>query len=366
MIPNGIVSGALLCLPAVLLALGLLIVSNRCVRRLRQRRRERRAEPVRGLLLQLLCAEEDEQDELLRQLAEVDQRTWTALEPSLTALLGKVSGAARTALVRLYEERGVAVEAVADLESRSAARRGRAAQVLGQLSHRAAEPSLYRLLADRDPEVRLAAVRALGRCGGPATAPHLLDALSGSRTVPPGAVTGALVSLGPQAQRNVAAGLDHPEPLARAVAIEVLGATGVVSRTSDIARALCADPSDEVRIRAARALGRLGMPDGLEPLLQAVGPGQPLALRIVGTGALGNLGAVSATDRLAELLGDANRHVASTAARALLRLGPTGQTALQTAAAGARGEQAAAQARAALAEAAVAGSQHDVRVEVPL
>lgn len=365
MIPNGIVRGALLGLPAVFLALSLLIIGNRWIRRHGQRRRERAAEPVRGLLLELLCAEEDEQAELLNRLAAVDRRTWTALEPSLTALLEKVAGAARRALIRLYELRGAAVDAVAGLESRSAVRRGRAAQVLGQLAHRPAEPPLCRLLTDRDMEVRLSAARALGRCGGPVAVASLLDSLDGPRPVPPGAVTRALVSLGPEVQRSVAEGLEHPYPLARAVAIEVLGATGVVSRTAEIVRALREDPHPEVRIKAARALGRLGMPDGLEPLLAAVVPGQPLALRIVGAGALGSLGAVAATDRLAELLGDLDRHVAATAARALLRLGPAGQAALR-AAADRHDGPAGAQARAVLAEAAVGGVRHDVRVEVAM
>jgi HEAT repeat protein len=258
------------------------------------------------------------------------------------------------------------VDAIADLSSRSAARRGRAAQVLGQLRHRPAGLSLCRLLADHDPEVRLAAARALGRCGGPEAVPYLLESLHGSRTVPPGVVTGALVSLGPEAQRGLAAGLEHPEPLARAVTIEVLGATGVVSHTSEIARALREDPQIEVRIKAARALGRLGMPEGLEPLLAAVRPGGSVALRLVGTGALGSLGAVAATGPLVELLGDPDPHVAANAARALLQLGPEALAALRAAADDRSGGPAAAQARAALAESAVGGSRHDVRAEVAL
>jgi HEAT repeat protein len=364
--PNGLLSGALLGLLAVVSTLSLLILGNRLVRRYRQRGRERIAAPVRGLLLQVLCAEGDEQTELLHRLAEIDRRTWAALEPTLTALLGKVAGGARTALVRLYELRGAAVDAVCDLSSRSAVRRGRAAQVLGQLGHRPAAPSLCPLLADRDPEVRLAAARALGRCGGPESVPYLLEALRGPRAVPPAVVTRALVSLGPEAQRSVAAGLEHPEPLARAVTIEVLGATGVVSHTSGIACALGEDPQIEVRIKAARALGRLGMPDGLEPLLAAVRPGQPVALRMVGAGALGTLGAVAATGPLAELLGDPDPHVAATAARALLQLGPEGQAALRAVAEDHPRRQAVAQARAVLAESAVGAARHDVRAEVAL
>jgi hypothetical protein len=66
------------------------------------------------------------------------------------------------------------------------------------------------------------------------------------------------------------------------------------------------------------------------------------------------------------VLGDADPHVAGTAARALLRLGPAGEAALREAAAGRSHARAAAQARAALAEAAVGGTRHDVLVEVAL
>ncbi|MCH5670786.1 HEAT repeat domain-containing protein [Streptomyces gilvus] len=364
MIPPGVVRAALLGLSAVFVALSLLIVCIRGVRVYRQRRRERIAAPVRGLLLQLLCADEDDQSELLHQLTQIDKRTWRALEPSLTALLGKVAGGARTTLISLYELRGAAGDAVAALGSHRAARRGRAAQVLGQLAHRPAVAPLCRLLADRDPEVRLAAARALGRIGDSAAVPHLLECLQGPRPVPPGVVMSALVSLGPESQPRVSAGL-RMEPLARAVAIEVLGATGAVSRTSEIARALREDPEIEVQIKAARALGRLGMPEALQPLLAALDPDRPVSLRTVSAGALGNLGAVVAESRLVELLDDPNTHVAATAARALLRLGPVGQGALRTAADHAGG-RAAAQARAALAELAVGGARHGVRVEVAL
>ncbi|MGW0615279.1 HEAT repeat domain-containing protein [Streptomyces sp. NPDC002788] len=88
------------------------------------------------------------------------------------------------------------------------------------------------------------------------------------------------------------------------MAIGVLGAMSAVSRTSGIARALREDLSVDVRIKATRALGRLGMPEGLQPLLVAVATGGPVALRVAGAGALGSQGAVAATEGLAGLLGD--------------------------------------------------------------
>lgn len=366
MIPLDFVTGALLCLLAVALALVLLTASIRCARLFRQRRRERVAAPVRGLLLELLCAEEDAQSKLLDRLARIDRRTWAALEPTVTAMLGKVSGGARAALVLLSERRGSPEDCIAELHSRSAARRGRAAHVLGQLRHRPAAPSLCRLLDDRDPEVRLATARALGRTGDPMAVPYLLRSLHGPRTVPYRVVAAALASLGPDAQFRIAARLQDPAPPVRAVAIEVLGVTGAIASTTEIVRALREGPETEVRVRAARALGRLGMPDGLDPLLAAIRTGQPGALRIAAAGALGSLGACAATGPLTKLLADADPHVAGTAARALLRLGPAGEVALREAADGRPGTPAAAQARAALGEAAVAGVRHDLLLEVTL
>ncbi|MFC4467998.1 HEAT repeat domain-containing protein [Streptomyces xiangluensis] len=366
MISTGIVNWALMCLLAVVLMLSLLTAAFRGARTYRRRRRERIAAPVRGLLLELLCAAEDEQNEFLDRLARIEKRTWAALEPTVAGMLGKVSGRARTALVGLYELRGAADDAVADLGSRSAARRGRAAHVLGQLAHRPAAPALCRLLDDRDREVRLAAARTLGRTGDPVAVPHLLRSVCGPRTVPPNLVTAALTSLGIEAWPSLAAGLRDPEPLVRAVAIEALGVTGAISRAPEVARALREDTDIEVRIRAARALGRLGMPDGLPPLLASIRRGRPVALRIVAAGALGNLGAVAATGPLTELLDDPNPHVAGTAARALLRLGPAGESALREAADGRPEAPATAQARAALAESAVGSSRQDILGEVAL
>ncbi|MET9389346.1 HEAT repeat domain-containing protein [Streptomyces sp. NPDC006624] len=364
MIPAGLVTGALLGLLAVALLLSLSITAVRGVRTLRRLRRERLAAPVRGTLLELLCAQQDEQPALLDRLAGIDARTWAALEPTVAALLDKVSGTARTMLVLLYERRGSATDAIADLRSRSAARRGRAAQVLGRLRHRPAAPALSRLLDDRDPEVRRAGARALGRTGGPEAVPDLLGCLHGPRPVPPDVVSAALASLGPDAWPRLASGLVDPVPLVRAVAIEVLGATGGIAHAADIVLALREDPDTGVRIRAARALGRLGMPDGLEPLLAAVTPGRPVALRIAAAGALGSLGAAAATGPLSDLLGDEDPHVAAGAARALLRLGPAGGAALHKAADDRPDARAAAQARAALAEAAVGGVRHDLLVGV--
>lgn len=91
------------------------------------------------------------------------------------------------------------------------------------------------------------------------------------------------------------------------------------------------DPSYEVRIRAVRALGRIGLPAAL-PHLERVALADPApAPRAVAAAALGELGAREAVEVLVELLSDPVIRVASHAGAALLRVGPSGVDALVTA-----------------------------------
>ncbi|MEV8099703.1 HEAT repeat domain-containing protein [Kitasatospora sp. NPDC085879] len=350
---RGIVNDSMQVLAGSAVVLLVLLVCVRAVRRERERRRERAAEPLRVLLLEFLCAEGDEEAGSLRALSALDDRSWAAVEPTARAILAKVSGQARASLVGLFEQRGVATRAMADLRRRGPVRKGRAAEVLGLLRHRAATPRLRVLLSDADSEVRTVAARALGHIGDPADVPDLLACLHGPHPVPPAVVLQALTAFGAAGHDQIATGLDDAEPLVRAVTVEALGATGGVGWTTRVAAALRADPHLEVRIRAARALGALGTPAGLEPLLHAVRRGQPESLRAVAARALGRLGASCAAPRLGELLDDPVHRVAATAARALLHVGPAGRDELRRAADGARGGRAAAHARAALAEAAI-------------
>ncbi|MQS15449.1 HEAT repeat domain-containing protein [Streptomyces kaniharaensis] len=355
MISSRLLADGMAAVAAFGLLVTVLIVGMRLLRAITRRRRERAAEPLRALLLDALCADDDDSAEALRSLSTLGERRWRTLEPTARAMLAKVSGQARSSLVELFERRGIADRALADLRSIRLVKRGRAAEVLGQLRYRPAAPALCRLLTDRDVEVRLVAVRALGRVGDLTVIPALLACLHGPRSVPPAAVVRALTGFGPGAQDLTAAGLSDPVPLVRAVAIEVLGATGAVQWTPRIATALVDDPHPEVQIRAARALGALGMPEGVDPLLEAIDVGRPEALRIVAAGALGSLGTADVAPVMVKLLDDPVHRLGATAGQALLQLGDAGRAELEAAVNGFLGDRAAAQARAVLAEAAVRG-----------
>ncbi|MFC4061861.1 HEAT repeat domain-containing protein [Planomonospora corallina] len=343
-----LVTVTLALLLAAVAVLGVVIVTGRLLRRLRTRRDARIAAEVRPLLLRLTAGDEDDVDEPLRRLAAMDRRRWLVVQASAVSLLGKVSGQGNAALARLFQERGAARSALADLSRRGAVRRARAANVLGLLHHAEAVGALVGLLTDRHPEVRTSAARALGRIGEPQAAAPLLRSLSGGR-IPSDVVAQALIRIGPAARPALAKAMAHPDPAVRAIAAEVLGVIGSVGSVAALIRALTMDPSTEVRARAAASLGRLGTPACLDALAGATSLIHPTAVRAEAASALGDIGAAGGVPALRGLLADHHYRVAHNAARSLTRLGGPARDVLEEAAAGTMGKRAAGHAKEALA-----------------
>jgi HEAT repeat protein len=84
------------------------------------------------------------------------------------------------------------------------------------------------------------------------------------------------------------------------------------------------DPDDDVRIRAARALGRIGLPSALPALVRATDSSQPMALRAVAARALGDLGGPGPVEFLEVLLGDPDYRVSTNAGQSMTRVGAAG------------------------------------------
>jgi HEAT repeat protein len=345
------------------------------VRILRQARRRRQAGLAAGPRRALLAFVADNGEEGGHDLVAIPDDAWKAAEPGALSLLGKLRGEAHQALVSVFLRRGTARAALRDLRSRSRVRRARAAQVLGDLELRPAVPELCRLLSDRHSEVRVVAVRALGRIGDPAAAWRLIASLDRSDPVPSLLATHALVQLGPDAEVTLSAALDHPQARVRVVCLDALGLLGAAGSVSRMARVLREDTTLEVRVAAATNLGRLGVRSALEPLIGALNLARPAPLRAAAARALGDLGAPAAVPALVAMLNDEEYRVAHEAAHALRRLGRTGVQALRTmldtelaemAASGggahARPSSAAGHAREALALAAIAAPEPEPAV----
>lgn len=302
------------------------LVGVRLVRTVRSRERAALAvEPRRALLAFVADNGEEGADELVA----IADNAWRAAEPGALALLGKLRGEAHEALVSVFLRRGVARTAMRELRSRSPVRRARAAQVLGDLELREAVPELCRLLTDRSGEVRVVAVRALGRIGDPTAAWRLIAGLDRSDPAPSSLVTHTLVQLGPEAAVTLSAALDHPLARVRVVCLDALGLLGATAAVTRMARVLRGDASLDVRVAAATNLGRLGTRSALDPLVEVLAPGRPVPLRAAAARALGDLGAPSAVPHLAALLSDDAFRVAHEAAHALRRLGGSGLAALR-------------------------------------
>jgi hypothetical protein len=248
---NDLLRLAFLALLGAAAAVTLSVVVARALRLWLDRRRERLAAGPRRILLAFL-ADGGPADQL-EELVALRGPRWRAVEPAATALLAKVRGEARDALVTLFERHGVGDRALRDLGRAGAVRRGRATEVLGNLRRRDAVPALCARLTDRDPGVRLAAIRALGRIG----AEPLLATLATPDPAPVQLVAYALVQLEAGADGPLLAGLDHPDPQVRATILDTLRLRGTTGAEARVVAVLRGDASAEVRRRAAAMLGRV-------------------------------------------------------------------------------------------------------------
>ena len=322
-----LVSLAIVVLVTIVAVIGLGIVAARVLRHTRQRRLSALAAGPRRSLLAFVA---DHGEQGSHDLVAIPDDAWKAAEPGALGLLGKLRGEAHAALVSVFLRRGTARAALHELHSRSRVRRARAAQVLGDLELRQAVPELCRLLTDRYGEVRVVAVRSLGRIGDPAAAWRLIASLDQSDPVPSLLVTHTLVQLGPDAEVTLSAALDHPQARVRAVCLDALGLLGAAGSVSRVARVLREDTVLDVRVAAAANLGRLGVRTAVEPLTGALSAARPAPLRAAAARALGELGSPSAVPALVELLNDDEYRVAHEAAHALRRLGRAGPDALRS------------------------------------
>jgi len=342
-------------LALVLVALVLLllaVVAHRVGAGLLDARRQRLVQRVRPLLLAVL-ADDDPDPESLEALSSLPDSQWRVLEPTVVGMLGKVRGDARGSLVDLLRKRGTLERAERRTHAPSWVARCEAAEMLGAARQPQSLVALVSLLHDRDREVRQVAARALGRIGAKGAVEPLLEAVVGRRALPSRDVASALVLLEPTATAALVDAVGRARaPQVRAMGAEVLGLRGAVEATGLLVAMVEHDDHLEVRIRAARALGRIGVRAATPPLMEALRAESP-ELRAVAARALGQLGAADAVEPLVDGLSDSWHRVASNAGEALASLGRPGIDALTAVAAGDR-RPAAAYAEQALAMHAVA------------
>jgi HEAT repeat protein len=207
----------------------------------------------------------------------------------------------------------------------NAVARGRAALLWARLDLPDAEQAIAPLMSDPDADVRAAATQALATCASEEAAWALLHALR-DELVEPQRVVERLT--GPWAAGPLLAALrdDDFDHVASWLA-EALGITGDPRAEGPLAN-LASTGDEEQRIRACRALGRLGRRSSASVMISALADPSP-AVRAQAARGLADMREVRSVDALTVLMGDSAWWVRARAADALRALGDPGLAALR-------------------------------------
>jgi hypothetical protein len=208
------------------------------------------------------------------------------------------------------------------------ARRELSARRLGFLPSVASRRALRRALVRGPANVSFAAARSLARHRDLRALRWLLEhpAAISSRPLP--ALSGLLRAFGPAARAMLIAALeqDVTDTRLECACIDALSLSRCRSARGSIANRL-KSPHLELRVAAARALGRLGMGEAIPALGMALAD-DSWPVRAMAAQALGRLAATPAVDALALCVSDRSWWVRHHAAYALAAIGDEGRDAL--------------------------------------
>ncbi len=147
-----------------------------------------------------------------------------------------------------------------------------AARALGESGHPRAAVQLLGRLDDREARVRVAIADALGRLGDPRAVLPLVSKIQDGEPEVRIAVARALGLLGDaRASSALVVSLQDRDEAVAIAAIAALGDLGDVSVTPSLLSVVEGSQSASVRASALLALARLGQPDGLRRVVQALG-----------------------------------------------------------------------------------------------
>jgi HEAT repeat protein len=242
-----------------------------------------------------------------------------ALTEILAGLAPALTGESRDAIAGHFETSGAIARVSRRLADPRAHRRDEHAALLGDMCSPLAEVPLLHALNDRDPDVRLAAARSLGRLRPRSAAGPLLYALV-QGLVPRAVAANALISIGAAALPGIRNLLCDEEPAARANAVELLGRLGN-PRDSPALRERLDDEAPVVRRRACEALARLGADDACDALEELLADAVA-DVRISAAEALAAVGDERSAPTLLRLVHHDDVEVAEVAARALTAVAP--------------------------------------------
>jgi hypothetical protein len=305
------------------LALGTALI--KLWRKHRERLRERELTGLRPVLMQYLATWEDGDARDLSDTLIRHRSSRATFEELVTGLLPNLRGADRSMLVDILRRRGTIDQACRGTRYRTSLRRAISAELLGSAGAIEGIPFVSRLLQDRNPQVRLAAVRALGRIGTAESAAALITQLDRADPgIAPQPVTMALLRMGLNAAGPLRRALDAQQVTVRTMAAEALGVLEVLPATGALERVVRTDPELGVRVGAAHALGRLGMPRSVGVLISTLKQEHDADLLAAACTSLGRIGSPEAVPALEWAIGHQTPTVRIAAAAALIQIPTSG------------------------------------------
>lgn len=178
---------------------------------------------------------------------------------------------------------------------------------------------LFRAMADKNEEVRLAATAALKELADPSIAGLLVNALKEPNKWLPARVAEVLISLGSLAVPALRSALEDSDPVFRAYVIEILGEVGDRSSVDTLHLAL-GDSVANIRRQAAAALGKTGYPGSVGFLVEALNDPE-IKVKVQAIRSLGIIGGPEAVRHLTEMAEHSNLAVRCAALDALSHAG---------------------------------------------
>lgn len=297
------------------------------MRHLESVRAGRHRERVRGKLEPMFSRffETEDRERLAAELRPMFMRMDAAERPVAAILVADLMRAApwpqRPPLRHALEQAGIVELGHRGTRRLAPWRRALACEMLGKIGSPASVAVLLERLGDRRPEVRVAAVRALGDLGSDEAVPALSEAFLARRVAPTNVVNDALRRIGGEAAPVFERGVESTDPIVRLSSC--FGLSGIAESHGGavhrLAVVLASDSDARVRSAAAAALGIVGGGNA-PPELVAATTDPDVQVRRSAVKALGSFDDPATGDALDERTEDDDREVALRAAESLVAL----------------------------------------------
>ncbi len=242
----------------------------------------------------------------------------------------QLKGEDRHNITTIFEKLGYVKSEMSALRSKRWWRRLEAAINLGTIQSRDALSVLIDAVKDPNEDIRLAAVRALGKLNEPRGLQVLLDVMEEGVRWTRSSIVEVLVGMGPDVASEIVPRLESTMNLSvRLLYVQLCGLLQITAALGSLFL-LLNDRDKETRVLAAQALGNIGDTAAVESLIVSLDD-ESWEVKAEAAKALGTLGDERAVNKLKQLLSDENWWIRHNTANSLYQLGETGIAVLRQA-----------------------------------